>query len=215
MNSGTPSQDKVFRDMKSNTLFQTLAVSALAMASLGARAQTGSFDVSAGGGFADFFGNGSANRAKGTVEASAVYNFAAHVGAGFEYAYSPIDSYSTTYNTFGGSFNESGSDKLQHYGGVVRIPFAAGPRVEPFAAVHGGAIHETASASAVGGGLNQTASENANGGYVGTGLGVNLFVFGRLGVRPELRYEYLTESGSHLNEVAVTGSVFYRFGGKR
>ncbi len=202
-------------EMKCSTLVKAFATPLFVFLALSAHAQASSFDVSAGGGLADYFGSGNANRAKGTFEASALYNFGAHIGVGFEYAFSPIDSYNTNYSAPGYSYSQTGTDHLHHFGGVVRFPFAAKAHAEPFGAAHFGGLHESASATVTQNGATASASATANGGYVGAGVGANFFFHGHLGVRPELRYEYLTESGSHLHEMDLTGSIFYRFGGSR
>lgn len=191
--------------MNRSTLSKALAASLFALASLPALAQTNTFDISAGGGAADYFGSGS-NSTHGMFEASAVYQFAPHGGLGFEYTYSPV---ATVDQNFAG-FSVSGSAHLDHYGAVVRVPFGSRSHVEPYIAGRGGALHETASVTVTN--IVTSSAAAYTGAYAGAGLGASLFLTHHLGVRPELRYEYLRVNGSHEQEMDFTASLFYRFG---
>ena len=186
--------------------FKRLAFLAALFACSPLVAQTNTFDIAAGGGIADFFGGGGSNAAKGLLEASALYQFAPHIGVGAEYTYSPV---ATINQNFTG-YTITGSAHLDHIGAVVRVPFGSALHVEPYAAFHLGALHESASVQVTN--IVTESSATYAGGYGGGGLGASLFLTRHLGVRPEVRYEYLRINGSHENEIDATASVFYRFG---
>ncbi len=125
-------------EMKNTTFTQLFTAPIFALLALSAQAQVGSFDVSVGGGLADYSGGGTSPSAKGLFEVSALYNLAAHAGLGAEYTYSPVTS--NTQNFTG--YTNSSSAHLDHYGAVGRFPFATSLRMEPYAAAHLGVFRE-------------------------------------------------------------------------
>lgn len=196
--------------MKSNALIKTLAGTVLAVITLPALAQANSLDVSAGGGLAAFSSGGSHTH-KGVFDATALYNFSSQIGVGFNYSYSPVAAANSSVN--GVSVNAH--EHFDHYGAVVRVGFLPPSRVQPYVSILGGAVVDKATATGTGFGTTITQSESTKGGYVGFGGGASLFFSGNLGIRPEVRYERIRISGADMNELDVTGSLFYRFGGHR
>lgn len=196
--------------MKSSTLIKAFAGAFLAVAAMPMLAQANSLDVSAGGGMASYFSGGN-HMKKGVFDATALYNFTSQVAVGFEYSYSPVAALNSNYS--GVSVNAK--EHFDHYGAALRTSFLPSSHVQPYVSVLGGAVVDKTTATGTGFGTTVTQSQSTKGGYLGFGGGASLFLSGNLGVRPEVRYERIRISGGNMNEVDVTGSVFYRFGGHR
>lgn len=192
--------------MKS-TLLKALVAPLFVLGTMSAFAQANTVEVAAGGGLASYHNDGSAN--KGKFDASVSYNVVSNFSVGFEYGFSPIASLNE--NISGAQV--SASEHLNSYGAVARIGLFKAAHVEPYAVIAGGGAKLSASATANGGGGNFTASASDNGGYFGLGGGVSAYLTPHIGVRPEVRYQYVHIDGDHLNEIDITGSIFYTFGG--
>jgi len=99
------------------------------------------------------------------------------------------------------------------YGGLVRFNLAPASKVVPYGVFGIGGSHATARASL--GSSSESVSEN--GYYVGYGGGASIYLSPNWGVRAELRdnWNHFTYQGSKnsTNAVAMTGGLFYQFGG--
>lgn len=195
--------------MKSNRLMKAILASVFVLgASTAAVAQANSLEVAAGGGWASYHANGnSAN--KGKFDASVSYNLLNNLAVGFEYGFSPLQSE----NESGGGYTITATEHLNSYGAVARFGLVRTPRMQPYVLFAGGGVRDTVSADVSGGGQQGSASDSKSGGYFGFGGGLNAKLGGDFGFRPEVRYQRVSVSGSHLNEIDVTGSIVYRFGG--
>jgi len=169
-------------------------------ASLTAAAQGGTGEIAAGGGMASYNGSGPGST-KGKFAASIGWNAADDFAFSFEYAYSPL-----AISTGAGV---AGSANMKTFGGVGRVSLFGEHRARPyFLFTAGGAIY-SASGSATSG--SATASTNEGGTFIGLGGGANIRLGGGFGVRPEVRYERMDISNA-LNDVDITGSLYYTFG---
>jgi hypothetical protein len=191
-----------------------IAVAVFAVASLSMRAQgvlPGSGDASFNVGFSNL--DGVDNNKHISYGGSAGANLSGRMSIVGEYNYLPM-----------GSLTQSGvtaNEKIQQFGGAVRIPLSKSEHAVPYLVVGGGFDRLTASASASG--VNVSASQS--GGYFGAGGGVNLFVGRNWGFRPEFRWERqqfgptsvagVPVAGGGLNDVRGTVSLFYRWGGRK
>ena len=194
--------------VKSSILKRSVAASVFLLASTAAVAQANSLEVAAGGGLASFHSEGTTTN-KGKFDASASYNVLSGFSIGFEYGYSPIQNLSASAN----GYTVSGTDHLNSYGAVIRAGLLPHFRIDPYVVFAGGGVKETASATASGYGVSVTESASQSGGYAGIGGGVNAYITPHFGVRPEVRYQYVHIDGDHVNEVDITGTIFYTFGG--
>lgn len=192
--------------------FKNFAIASVLLlgSAVAASAQANTVEIAAGGGLASFHSNGQTSN-KGQFDASISYNLLSNVAIGFEYAYTPIDSLNTTISGVSVKANEH----FNTFGGVARFGFTREVKVQPYVLVAGGGLRDTISATASQGNASYSASQSESGGYVGFGAGLNARLGGGFGVRPEVRYQHLSENGSGLNELSITGSLFYTFGGER
>ncbi len=176
---------------------------------MAAAAQGGTAEIAAGGGMASFHDSGS-SITKGKFAASIAWNAADDFAFAFEYGYTPL--YSNHGSISGATGSSSGS--MQTYGGVARVSMLAEHRVRPYFLFTGGGAEAQANASVTSGGVTTTASASQSGSYIGFGGGVNLRLGGGFGARPEVRYQRVDISGA-LNELDLTGSLYYTFGHHR
>jgi len=197
--------------MKCNMLWKTVAASVILLGTAaGAHAQANTFEVAAGGGLASYHSNGNSSN-KGQFSASASYNILSQVAVGFEYAYTPISSQTAS----GGGYTASVSEHLNSFGGVARFGLLKTVKAQPYIVVAGGGVKDTASGQVSGGGVTYKASASDSGSYFGFGAGAN-FRLGKsgFGARPEVRYHRVSLDGTGINELNITGSLFYTFGGR-
>ncbi len=160
-----------------------------------------------------------------------------HVGAGPNDDFAPQSGNSFTtggnggininqYIEVGGEFNffqdpqpefspVSASIHILNYGALARFNLAPNSKVVPYGLFAFGGSHATASASEGG----DSGSVSENGYYVGFGGGASIYLGQNWGVRAELRdnYNHFSAPGGggtdSTNVVAMTGGVFYQFGG--
>jgi len=154
------------------------------------------------------------------------YNFNKVVAVGFDYDNLPLGSESAGFSDGYDVFTINAKERLQLFGGTVRISLLHDKVAVPYVVVGGGGNVLSVTASAVGIGIS-SASESASqhGSYVGGGGGVSFYLTRHIGIRPEIRYEHQhlnssviegeEVSGSGKNDVRGTASVFYQFGGHR
>jgi len=133
----------------------------------------------------------------GLYGANGGYNVTPYVTVIGEYGYVPLYSGGGT------------TLKTQLYGGGARFNLSPGKKIVPYGVVTVGG--DKLSASYSGGGTS------LNGYYFGVGGGASYYVSKNWGVRPEFRYvrpEYSFTGVSHsYNTIAMTGGVFYQWGG--
>lgn len=191
-----------------------IAVAVFAVTSLSVRAQgvlPGSGDASFNVGFSNL--DGVDNNKHISYGGSAGANLSGRMTVVGEYNYLPM-----------GSLTQSGvtaTEKIQQFGGSVRIPLSASKRAVPYAVVGGGFDRLTATASSSG----VSVSASQSGGYFGAGGGANLYIGHNWGVRPEVRWERqqfastsvagIPVAGGGLNDVRGTVSFFYQWGGRK
>jgi opacity protein-like surface antigen len=170
---------------------------------------TGRAQVLAGSG--DVSGYGGLVHTEGTNHAlfggSGGWNLVPAVSVFGEYTYVSTNS-STCINTGGVQHTEahpetqvcaSASSHVQLYGGGARFNFLTSTKIVPYAvAAFGGGNYS-------GGG--------GNGYYFGLGGGASWFLGKNWGIRPEYRYVRLEDGSVGANSSAITGGVFYQFGG--
>jgi len=200
--------------MKSVIALAFLVAAPIALLAQGPK--RGSVDVAVGGGYA-YLNTSDPGTDDGTkhhemLDTSVSYNVLKLVSIGFEYTFTPLDNE----NIDGVSFTE----RLHNYGAVARFGFLPNRLVVPYVVVAGGGLSLKDEASQG----NQSASVKASGGYFGAGGGANVYLGHGFGVRPEVRYqrqqlsdttfEGFTVKGSGKNEIFLTGSLFYQFGGR-
>lgn len=116
-------------------------------------------------------------------------------------------------NDYRVSASESGATGSLHlidYGGLVRFNLVPDSKVVPYGIAAFGGSHASAGASADGFSVSVSAG---NGYYLGFGGGASFYVSPNWGVRAELRDNWNHISGGSLNAFAMTGGVFYQFGG--
>jgi len=147
--------------------------------------------------------------------ASGGFNFTDRDQVFGEYTYRPLGS-----RTLSGV---TGSGRQHDFGGGVRFHFLQGPaRINPFLVLAGGGLRRNGTASSATAG---SVSVDASGGYFGIGGGASLFLSGRVGIRPEVRYERLqfgapTMAGQTVgksfgdNALTIRLSLFVQAGGK-
>lgn len=174
--------------------------------------------------------------APGSADASYSIGYT-HVGAGPNNDFAPQGGNSiTTGGNFGYNVNEhieaggefnffndpqpefspaTASIHILNYGGLARFNLAPQSKIVPYGVFAFGGSHATASASLGG----QSGSVSENGFYVGFGGGASIYLGSNWGVRAELRdnYNHFSAPGGggtdSTNVFAMTGGVFYQFGG--
>ena len=195
-------------------------VAALAMvassAVVKAQSQRNTAEVAVGGGYAyldtgDTSGTVSKNH--GVLDASVSYNVLAKLSVGFEYTFSSLASESQD--------GVSANVHLNNYGALLRFGLVNTKFVMPYVSLAGGGLDLTGNATDG----TTSISEGHHGGYLGVGLGANGNLGHGFGIRPEVRYERQQLSnnadnngifkGNGRNEITLTGTLFYTFGGHR
>lgn len=116
-------------------------------------------------------------------------------------------------NDYGVSQSVPGASASLHlidYGALARFNLVPNSKIVPYGIAAFGGSHATAGASA--GGVSVSVSAG-NGFYLGFGGGASIYLGPNWGVRAELRDNWNHISGSGVNAFAMTGGVFYQFGG--
>ncbi|MFC6647317.1 porin family protein [Granulicella cerasi] len=148
----------------------------------------------------------------GTFDVSASYNIVRKISVGFEYTLTPLHSQTES--------GVTASVDLHNYGGVARFGLFSAKAMMPYVSVVGGGLKLKGKATDG----TTTVSQTLSGGYLGAGLGVNAYLPAGFGIRPEVRYErqqlshsaqqYDVFAGNGRNEITLTGTLFYTFGGR-
>jgi hypothetical protein len=128
----------------------------------------------------------------------------------------------TQYVAIGAEFNDyrvsqnmsgvNGALHLIDYGALGRFNLVPNSKVVPYGLCALGGSHASVSASS--GGITASASAG-NGYYLGFGGGASIYLSPNWGVRAELRDNWNHISGSGINAFAMTGGIFYQFGGHK
>jgi hypothetical protein len=170
-----------------------------------------SIELSGNGGITNELGiNG--NHGHATYGGAGAYNLTRHIALVGEYNYVAL-----------GSLTEDGikgTADTQLYGAAVRYALINTRFFVPYVLGGGGVdrFHEGIS------GEGQSLAANESGGYLALGGGASLYAGHGFGVRPEFRYtrqqygsttvEGLSDPGRSENDLRVTVSIFYQFGGR-
>jgi hypothetical protein len=179
-----------------------------------------SIELSGNGGITNEYGiNG--NHGHATYGAAGAYNLTRHVAVVGEYSHVDLGSES---ELVAPGQEVTGSEDVQLYGGAVRYALINTRFFVPYVLVGGGGdnLHESVSAPLFPGDPRLGASES--GGYVSLAGGASLYAGHGFGIRPEFRYnrqqygstsiDGLSTQGSGENDLRVTVSLFYQFGGR-
>lgn len=118
-------------------------------------------------------------------------------------------------NDYGVSQSVPGASANVHlidYGGLVRFNLVPDSKIVPYGVFALGGSHASVGLNTGGYSLSGSAG---NGYYLGFGGGASFYVSPSWGIRAELRDNWNHISGGHVNAFAMTGGVFYQFGGIR
>jgi hypothetical protein len=121
------------------------------------------------------------------------YNVTPYVTVLGEWGYVPLASFSDV------------SVKTQLFGGGARFNLTPGKKIVPYGVFNVGGDRLALSESGFSG--------SANGYYFGFGGGASCYVGKNWGVRPEFRYVRLEYNSLGFNSFAMTGGIFYQWGG--
>jgi len=173
--------------------------------SISALAQGGKGEVVGFGGGTSLSGGAGTH---GLFGGSAGARLTDHMHVFGEFAVVPLATASATME----GVTANGSEKLYNFGGGVDYSFGSSERAVPYVLVAGGLSHDSASATANAAGYTVTVGASANAAYYGAGGGMRLYIGKKWGIKPEVRFQRYTGSGSSTIGVDFAVGLFYQFG---